>query len=111
MKCILQQEKLCLCSTLQDFNCVAAFPVLFFLFEFELNLLFVCYRYGVHVSNNSYYLCHSPLTIKKIFDRIRTLDNGQVSETHMYDDGSVSSSFPQISALIAIFICGKEAVH
>ncbi|XP_078355274.1 glucose 1,6-bisphosphate synthase-like [Oculina patagonica] len=38
-------------------------------------------RYGVHVSNNSYYLCHSPLTIKKIFDRIRTLDNGQYPST------------------------------
>ncbi|XP_078369172.1 phosphopentomutase-like [Oculina patagonica] len=38
-------------------------------------------RYGVHVSINSYYLCHSPLTIKKIFDRIRTLDNGQYPST------------------------------
>lgn len=34
-------------------------------------------RYGIHVSNNSYYLCYSPSTIKSIFDRIRTLQNGQ----------------------------------
>ena len=39
-----------------------------------------CFRYGVHVSNNSYYLCYSPTTIKNIFNRIRTLDNGQVSK-------------------------------
>ena len=39
-----------------------------------------CFRYGVHVSSNSYYLCYSPTTIKNIFNRIRTLDSGQVSE-------------------------------
>jgi len=43
-------------------------------------LVYVVFRYGVHVSNNSYYLCYSPTTIKNIFNRIRTLDNGQVSE-------------------------------
>lgn len=39
--------------------------------------MYVVFRYGVHVSNNSYYLCYSPTTIKNIFNRIRTLDNGQ----------------------------------
>ncbi|EDO44486.1 predicted protein [Nematostella vectensis] len=34
-------------------------------------------RYGVHISNNSYYLCHSPPTIVKIFERIRALHGGQ----------------------------------
>ena len=34
-------------------------------------------RYGVHVSNNSYYLCYSQVTVKNIFDRIRTFQNGQ----------------------------------
>eukprot|EP00794_Sanderia_malayensis_P007083 gene7083-7883_t len=33
-------------------------------------------RYGVHVSNNSYYICHSKPTIEKIFKRIKTLENG-----------------------------------
>ena len=37
-------------------------------------------RYGVHISNNSYYLCYSPSTIGSIFDRIRTLNNGQVCQ-------------------------------
>ncbi|RMX38377.1 hypothetical protein pdam_00005487 [Pocillopora damicornis] len=39
----------------------------------QLNNLYK--RYGVHVTNNSYYLCYSPSTIKSIFDRIRTLEN------------------------------------
>ncbi|XP_073253701.1 phosphopentomutase-like [Porites lutea] len=41
----------------------------------QLNNLYK--RYGIHVSNNSYYLCYCPSTIKKIFERIRTLENGQ----------------------------------
>lgn len=49
------------------------------LFPFKWGLLYVGFRYGVHVSNNSYYLCYSPTTIKNIFNRIRTLDSGQVS--------------------------------
>ncbi|XP_015765502.1 PREDICTED: phosphoglucomutase-2-like [Acropora digitifera] len=41
----------------------------------QLNSLYN--RYGIHVSNNSYYLCYSTSTIKSIFDRIRTLQDGQ----------------------------------
>ncbi|KAK3731220.1 hypothetical protein QZH41_011197, partial [Actinostola sp. cb2023] len=33
-------------------------------------------RYGVHISNNSYYLCLSPPIIVEIFNRIRSLENG-----------------------------------
>ncbi|XP_031573517.1 glucose 1,6-bisphosphate synthase-like [Actinia tenebrosa] len=33
--------------------------------------------YGVHISINSYYLCMSPPVITNIFNRIRTLENGQ----------------------------------
>lgn len=33
-------------------------------------------RYGVHVSNNSYFICHSKPTIEAIFRRIKTLENG-----------------------------------
>ncbi|KAJ8960674.1 hypothetical protein NQ314_006043 [Rhamnusium bicolor] len=30
--------------------------------------------YGQHVSNNSYYICHDPVLIKRIFTRIRNFD-------------------------------------
>lgn len=33
-------------------------------------------KYGLHVSNNGYYLCYDGEIIKKIFTTIRTLDNG-----------------------------------
>jgi len=33
-------------------------------------------KYGVHISNNSYFICHSQPTIKAIFDRMRTMENG-----------------------------------
>ncbi|XP_038055710.1 glucose 1,6-bisphosphate synthase-like [Patiria miniata] len=33
--------------------------------------------YGFHCSNNSYYLCFKPATMKNIFERIRTLDDGE----------------------------------
>ena len=44
-----------------------------------------CCRYGHHVSNNSYFLCYDPPTIKKMFDRLRdyegsgTVSNGALS--------------------------------
>jgi len=34
-------------------------------------------RYGMHVSNNSYFICHSQEVINKIFDRMRTMENGK----------------------------------
>jgi len=40
--------------------------------------------YGYHVSCDSYYLCHDPPTIKKIFERIRSLEG----------PGSYPSSIP-----------------
>ena len=33
-------------------------------------------KYGIHISNNSYVICHSQPTIKTIFNRIRTMENG-----------------------------------
>ncbi|XP_066935115.1 phosphopentomutase-like [Clytia hemisphaerica] len=33
-------------------------------------------RYGMHISNNSYLICHSQPTIKSIFHRMRTMENG-----------------------------------
>lgn len=36
-------------------------------------------EYGYHVSLNSYFICHDGEKIKRIFDRIRTLDKGSVS--------------------------------
>ena len=29
------------------------------------------YRYGYHVSKNSYFICHDRETIKRLFDRLR----------------------------------------
>ena len=39
----------------------------------KLEQLYV--KYGVHVSNNSYLICHSQPTIKQIFNRIRNFNN------------------------------------
>ena len=36
----------------------------------EINL----FRYGYHLSINSYYLCYDPPTIKKLFNRLRNYD-------------------------------------
>ncbi|XP_022091573.1 glucose 1,6-bisphosphate synthase-like isoform X2 [Acanthaster planci] len=33
--------------------------------------------YGLHCSNNSYYLCFKPETMRNIFERIRTLNDGK----------------------------------
>ena len=38
---------------------------------------FIYFRYGYHCSNNSYYLCLHPPTMKGIFERIQTYENGQ----------------------------------
>lgn len=37
-------------------------------------------KYGIHVANNSYFICHSPPTIKRIFQRMRTVKNGTYPE-------------------------------
>ncbi|XP_047126037.1 phosphopentomutase isoform X1 [Hydra vulgaris] len=33
--------------------------------------------YGIHISNNSYYICYDQATIKKIFHRMRHMNNGK----------------------------------
>jgi len=33
-------------------------------------------KYGIHITNNSYYICYSKPTIKAIFKRIKTMENG-----------------------------------
>lgn len=38
-------------------------------------------RYGIHISNNSYFICHSQPTIKAIFNRMRTMENGSYPTT------------------------------
>lgn len=38
-------------------------------------------KYGMHISNNSYLICHSQPTIKAIFQRIRTMENGSYTST------------------------------
>jgi len=40
------------------------------------------FRYGYHVSNNSYYICNDPLLIEKIFNRLRNYEGtGKVGST------------------------------
>lgn len=60
-------------------------------------------KYGVHVSNNSYVICHSQPTIKAIFDRMRTMENGsyptsvgpfKVSGIRDLTDQGYDSSYP-----------------
>lgn len=31
-------------------------------------------EYGYHMSNNSYFICHDPETIKRIFERLRNFE-------------------------------------
>ena len=59
------------CSPVKLFQKSSSFVTTFYLFD----------RYGIHVSNNSYYICHSKPTIERIFKRIKTLENGSVSFT------------------------------
>lgn len=35
-------------------------------------------EYGVHVSSNSYFICHDAEKIKKIFDRLRNFDGPNI---------------------------------
>lgn len=39
--------------------------------------IFFCYRYGYHLSVNSYFVCNDNLTIKKIFESLRQNNNQQ----------------------------------
>ncbi|XP_017781760.1 PREDICTED: phosphoglucomutase-2 [Nicrophorus vespilloides] len=41
----------------------------------QLNELFT--EYGYHITNNSYYFCHDPPTITKIFERLRNFNGPQ----------------------------------
>lgn len=41
----------------------------------QLNELYK--QYGYHYTNNSYFICHEPDTIIKIFERIRNFQNAQ----------------------------------
>ena len=47
----------------------------------------VYFRYGFHISSNSYYICHDPSTIKQMFEEIRNYkDKGQVQSLELYHE-------------------------
>lgn len=49
-----------------------------FKFNFTLqSAISFCYRYGYHLSVNSYFICNDNLTIIKIFESLRKTNNQQ----------------------------------
>jgi phosphoglucomutase len=43
--------------------------------KFLMNCFFFFFRYGYFISDNSYFICYSPQTINKVFDKIRYCEN------------------------------------
>lgn len=74
---VLDKDGITACVVVAELACYVAQDGLTLTKQLEL----IYEKYGIHVTSNGYYLCYDVKTIEKIFNTIRTMDDGGYPKT------------------------------